>query len=518
MGVVLRRLPAAMMAMAAAVTGWPAMSEAQTVSREQVVAALPKLEALAEAAARNALVPGIAIAVVHDDTVVYAKGFGRRAMGRPEPVDADTVFQIASLSKSVSSTVIASLVSDGVVTWDSRIADLDPSFRLLDPYPTSQLTIRDLFAHRSGLPGSAGNDLEDIGYKRAETMRRLRFVPPSSSFRAGYSYSNAGLTEGALAAVRPTGKVWEDVAQERLFRALGMASSSYRHADFLTRSNRALLHVRSGGAWAAKIERNPDEQAPAGGVSSNVRDLAQWMRLELADGVFDGKRLIADAAFDRSRRMQMPLGNNPVTGEAAFYGLGWNSGFGRHGLRWGHAGAFSVGAQTVVALYPRAKLGIVVLTNAFASGVPDGLADSFADLAFDGKLDKDWFKPWGELYRSAYVAPAEKAAAEFAKPPAATTPALPLQAYEGRYANDYFGDAIVAADKGALTMKLGPDGARVYTLRHFDRDTFLIFPEAETPDRPYPVQFAIGPGGRAAGVKVEWLDDTGLGTFARRAE
>ncbi len=513
----MRRWPA-VLTLAAGLTGWSGMSNAQTVSREQVLAALPKLEALAEDAARNALVPGLAIAIVHDDQIVYAKGFGRRTAGRPEPVDADTVFQIASLSKSVSSTVIASLVSDGIVTWDSRIADLDPSFRLLDPYPTSQLTIRDLFAHRSGLPGAAGNDLEDIGYKRAETMRRLRFVPPSSSFRAGYSYSNAGLTEGALAAVRPTGKVWEDVAQDRLFRPLGMASSSYRHADFLTRANRASLHVRAGGAWTANIERNPDEQAPAGGVSSNVRDLAQWMRLELADGVFDGKRLIADAAFDRAHRMQMPLGNNPAMGEPAFYGLGWNSGFGRHGLRWGHAGAFSVGAQTVVALYPRAKLGIVVLTNAFASGVPDGLADSFADLAFDGKLDKDWIKPWGELYRSAYVAPAEKAAADYAKAPAGASPALPLQAYEGRYANDYFGDAVVTGDKGALTLKLGPDGARAYTLRHFNRDMFLILPEAETPDRPYPVQFAIGPDGKAAIVKIEWLDETGLGTFVRKAE
>lgn len=518
MGRSLRRWPAAILALAAGLIASPGMVQGQTVSREQVAAALPRLEALAEDAVRNALVPGLAVAVVHDDKIVYAKGFGRRAAGTPDPVDAETVFQIASLSKSVSSTVIASLVSDGIVTWDSRIADLDPAFRLFDPYPTSQLTIRDLFAHRSGLPGAAGNDLEDIGYKRAETMRRLRFVPPSSSFRAGYSYSNAGLTEGALAAVRPTGKVWEDVARERLFRPLGMTSSSYRHADFLTRANRASLHVRAGGAWTAKIERNPDEQSPAGGVSSSVRDLAQWMRLELADGVFDGKRMIADAAFDRSRRMQMPLGNNPATGEPAFYGLGWNSGFGRHGLRWGHAGAFSVGAQTVVALYPRAKLGIVVLTNAFASGVADGLADSFADLAFDGKLDKDWIKPWGELYHSAYVAPAERAVSDFAKAPAGATPALPLQAYEGRYANDYFGDAIVTAEKGALSMKLGPDGARAYTLRHFNRDMFLIFPEAETPDRPYPVQFRIGIDGKAAGVKVEWLNDTGLGTFERKAE
>lgn len=134
--------------------------------------------------------PGLAIAVVHDDEVIFLKGFGHREAGKPEAVDADTVFQIASLSKPVSATVVAALVSDGIVSWDSKIADLDPAFRLADPYPTSQLTVRDLFSHRSGLPGTAGDDLEDIGYDRAEILHRLRFVPPSSSFRAGYSYSN----------------------------------------------------------------------------------------------------------------------------------------------------------------------------------------------------------------------------------------------------------------------------------------------------------------------------------------
>ena len=298
----------------AGVIGFPDAPSAQTVSREQVVAALPRLEALAEDAVRADRVPGLAIAVVHDDKIIYLKGFGRREAGKPEGVDADTVFQIASLSKPVSSAVVASLVSAGVVSWDSRIADLDPSFRLLEPYPTSQLTIRDLFAHRSGLPGTAGDDLEDIGYDRSEILRRMRFVPPSSSFRAGYSYSNVGLTEGAVAAARPTGRSWEEVAEERLYRPLGMASTSSRYKDFLTHPNRVSLHVWLNHAWTARVRRNPDTQAPAGGISSNVRDLAQWMRLELTDGVLDGKRIIAAAAFDQPRRPQMPLGTHPGHG------------------------------------------------------------------------------------------------------------------------------------------------------------------------------------------------------------
>jgi CubicO group peptidase (beta-lactamase class C family) len=490
---------------------------AQTASREQVVAALPGLGALAEKSVETSGVPGLAIAVVYKDEVVFLRGFGRREAGKPDPVGPDTVFQIASLSKPVSSTVVATLVSDGVVSWDSRIADLDPAFRLHDPYPTSELTIRDLFNHRSGLPGTAGDDLEAIGYNRDEVLRRLRFVPPSSSFRAGYSYSNAGLTEGGVAAARPTGKSWETVAEERLFRPLHMAATSSRYADFLARTDRAALHVKVDSAWAARLKRDPDMQSPAGGVSSTARDLAQWMRIQLGGGMFDGKRLIAAAALDQTHAPLMARGTNPLTGAASFYGLGWNVEFGRYGRSWGHAGAFSVGARTLVTLYPEAGLGIVVLSNAFPTGVPEGLADSFADLVFKGKIEKDWVNAWNGVYEGLFGPAIAAAKATYASP-ASASPARPFDTYIGRYANDYAGLAAVADQNGTLTLTVGPGGARAYALRHFDRDLFLYFPDPEMPDRPSAVRFAIAPDGNASEVTVESLNDHGLGTLKRDTE
>ncbi|PJN94805.1 serine hydrolase, partial [Amaricoccus sp. HAR-UPW-R2A-40] len=153
---------------------------------------------MAEDLVASGEVPGLAIGVVHDDEAVWLAGFGLRKAGRSETVDADTVFQLASLSKPISATVVAALVGRDVLDWGDRIADLDPGFALHDPYPSAEVTVRDLFNHRSGLPGSAGDDLEQIGFDRATVMRRLRLVPPWASFRAGYSYSNAGLTAGAL--------------------------------------------------------------------------------------------------------------------------------------------------------------------------------------------------------------------------------------------------------------------------------------------------------------------------------
>jgi hypothetical protein len=180
--------------------------------RQRVIDALPKLDKIAQDGIRADQVPGVAIAVVLQDEVVYAKGFGVRKAGENAAVDPDTVFQLASFSKPISSTVVAALVSDGALKWDTRIADADPGFRLHDAYPSAEVTIRDLFAHRSGLPGLAGDDLEEQGmeqgFSRDEILRRIGYLEPSSSFRAGYDYSNFGLTEGGLPPPGPLAFPW----------------------------------------------------------------------------------------------------------------------------------------------------------------------------------------------------------------------------------------------------------------------------------------------------------------------
>lgn len=348
--------------------GLVSASHAEPLPRAQVETALPAMEEMAARLVAEGAVPGLAVAIVHDDAVLYLGGFGQREIGKPEVIDADTVFQIASMSKPISSIVVAALVSEGLISWDSHISALRPRFQLHEAYPTAQVTLRDLFSHRSGLPGTSGDDLEDIGFDRETITTRLRLIPPASSFRAGYAYSNAGLTQGALAAAATTGMTWEEVAESRLYAPLGMTATSSRHANFLRRSNRAALHVREDGAWAARLTRAPDAQSPAGGVSSSVRDLAQWMRLELARGTHDGTPLIAPAAIEETRKPLISRGRNPVSGATSFYGLGWNIEFGSHGLSWGHAGAFSVGARTLVTLYPDAGIGMSVLSNAFPTG------------------------------------------------------------------------------------------------------------------------------------------------------
>jgi CubicO group peptidase (beta-lactamase class C family) len=494
----------------------PLAAVAEPVARDRVEAALPEMAAMAEELVATGAVPGLASGVVHDDELVYVGGFGLREMGKPETVEPDTVFQIASMSKPISSTVVAKLVTEELVDWNSRMVELNPRFALHDPYPTAEVTLRDLFSHRSGLPGTSGDDLEAIGYDREAIMLRLKLVPPSSSFRAGYAYSNAGLTQAALAAAMTTGESWETVAEERLFRPLGMTSTSFRHSDLIAHDNRAELHVRPFGTWEALVERDPDEQAPAGGISSTVGDLAQWMRLHLARGSWDGETFIAADALAATHEPLVSRGLNPVSGGTSFYGLGWNAEFGRHGRSWGHAGAFSNGARSLVTLYPDANLGIVVLCNAFPSGVPEGIADSFFDLVFDGALSKDWVSAWDAAYAGLFGPMIDAARAAYAAPPDPATPALPDAAYLGTYANAYAGDAVVAAEGDGLVLKLGPDGQSVFPLTHFDRDIFLYDADAEMPGVASAARFAIGADGKATALTADSLDSNGLGTFARK--
>lgn len=488
-------------------------AQAQTVTKEKVTAALPKLRELARQVVARGEVPGLSIGIVYRDEVVFVEGYGVRETGQAETVSADTVFQLASVSKPLGASIVAALVSDGVVTWDTRIRDLDPDFALPDAYPTAQVTIRDLLSHRSGLAANAGNDIEDLGFSRQEILRRIRYTKPGASFRANYAYSNFGFTAGAIAATRPTGKSWEDIAEEKLYRPLGMQSTSSRARDFLLQPNRSSLHVRVDGKWTPLVKRNADSQSPAGGASSNARDMVQWLRLELGNGRIAGRPIIKEAALEQTRQPAIVRSADPKTGVAGFYGMGWNVDFRDRGVEWSHAGAFSAGARTLVHMMPAEKLGIVILSNAFPTGVPEGLAATFLDEVYTGKPSRDWIAHWNGIYDESFGAGAQKQAmAPYASPPAPPSPAMPLQAYTGFYSNDYVGDIRVTESAGALSIALGPAGKR-FTLKHFNRDLFLYAPFAESPGWMVGVTFLIGPNGRASQITLENLNEDGMGTL-----
>jgi len=489
-------------------------SMSASVSQERLQNAILAIEKLAKKQVDDKIVPGLSIAIVHDDKVVFAKGFGSREVGKPEMVDADTVFQLASISKSVSSTVVAALVSEGKVGWDSRISQLDPGFQMNDPWVTRELTIRDLLAHRSGLPEHAGDLLEDIGYDRAQVLYRLRYQKPDSSFRSEYAYTNFGFSEGAIAAARSCNAGWEDLSEAKLFQPLGMTSTSARYADFWGRTNKAVGHVLVDGAWVHHNQRNPDAQSPAGGVSSSANDMARWMRLQIAAGKYDGKQIISAAALEETHHPQILTHFSPANGLPDFYGLGLNVNYDQAGLlHLGHSGAFAMGAATTVSMVPAKSVGICVLTNAYPIGVAGSLATTFTDLVLYGETSRDWFALFKQLF-SDPAALGISQGYDYSRAPASATAALKNGAYAGRYVNDFFGELEIIDKDGDLAMVIGPR-KMTFPMKHYERDIFTYEAETENLTGRSGLRFSIGADGRAANMLVENLNVHGQGLFNR---
>ncbi|XUM01817.1 serine hydrolase [Streptomyces venezuelae ATCC 10712] len=470
--------------------------------------AVDQLDGVVQRAMKRTGVPGVAVAVVHDGKVIHLKGYGVRKEGESAAVDADTVFQLASVSKPIASTVVAGAV--GTEGWARPVAPDLPDFALKDPWVTSHVTVADLFSHRSGLPDHAGDLLEDLGYDRAYILSHLRYEP-LAPFRASYAYTNFGLTAAAQAVAEEKGVPWDKLAADTLYRPAGMNSTSSRFEDFAKASDRAWGHVKVDGAWKAEFVRDPDAQSPAGGVSSSARDMATWLKLQLGDGTLDGRRIVAADALERTHWPEsVAIPPAAPAARTGFYGLGWNVSYDDEGrLRLSHTGAFAEGAHTNVTMLPGEQLGIVVLTNTAPVGVADAVALDFFDIAQTGKISRDWIPLVDALYQQ--QADEGRSKTDFAHPPSGAAPARPADAYTGTYDSAYYGRAkIVAGADGALTLQLGPK-PQSYRLTHYDGDTFSFPTAGENAVGPTGVTFA--PDGKS--FTVEYLNTEGLGTFTR---
>ena len=470
-------------------------------------------------------VPGIAVAVVYKDQMVYSKGFGVRESGKPETVDADTVFQLASVSKPLASTVAAVAVGRKAVSWTDPVIKHSPGFALKDPFVTQNATVADLLSHQGGLRTGAGDLLEDLGFDQSYILSHLN-QQPLDSFRASYNYSNFGYTAGAQAVADAMKMPWADLAEDVLFKPLGMNATSYRHADYQKAPNRALIHVPAGNkTWVAKYSRDADAEAPAGGASSSVRDLARWIRLQLANGSFEGTEVIAPDALGVSHVPHAVSGFPPTpAARTRFYGLGWNVSYDDHArLMLGHSGAFNLGAATAVSLLPGEQLGIVALTNGRPQGIPEAICAAFLDTAQNGSPTVDWLGFTAGAFQK--IDEAEKPTVDYSQAPARVEPARGNDFYIGSYANSYYGPLNVAVESGVLTLELGPEGRTTkFPLKHFDGDTFSFESIGENGNGLAGAIFApaaasagaaAGAEARAPSVRLDFYDQTGLGTFTR---
>jgi CubicO group peptidase (beta-lactamase class C family) len=464
-------------------------------------------------------VPGLAASVVHRDQLLYAKGFGVRDIDTGVPVDAATVFHLASVSKSLSSTVVAGLVGGQKVQWADPIVSHLPGFALSVPYVTDNVSYGDMFSHTSGLPDHAGDLLEDLGYDQQYILYALRLLR-LDPFRSTYHYTNFGLTAAGVSAAAAAGMDWAGAADSVLFGPLGMSATSYRNSDLVAQADKAAMHVRIDGKWYQKYTRDADPETPAGGASSNVLDLAKWMMLKLADGTWQGRPVIAPAALLQTDTPRSVSSSPGTSGSrTGFYGFGVNVGNDYSGrVRLSHSGAFLQGAATNYVLLPDQQLGIMVLTNGMPIGVAESVTAYFMDLVIGGQIENDWFSLYTQAIAPEYVNMSELAGK---KPPSHPAPAQPDSFYTGTYHSDFYGTITVVAHNGALHVLMPPKPTD-YPLEHWDGNLFAFFPVGENAVGISAATFAPGQDqDRAATLTLEYYnnaeypDGTRIGIFNR---
>lgn len=476
-------------------------------------APLKGLDAYIEQAMRDWEVPGLAIAIVHGDSVVFARGYGVTELGASEPVDENTLFAIASTTKAMTAAALAMLVDDGKLGWDDPVARHLPAFVLADPYVTRELKVRDLLTHRVGV---ARHDNLWIAapFDRAEVLRRARHLEPVDGFRDRYGYNNIMFIAAGELAGRVAGTTWDDLLDERLFGPLGMTRSTTRAAVVETRDNVAASHTRVDGRVLAVPRRDYDNIGGAGAVFSSARDMAQWLRLHLAGGSYRGQRLLSDSVL---REMYTPhtIIRADTTDERMFpttqfraYALGWRL-QDYHGRKVVHHSGSINYTRTQVGMIPAEGVGVVAITNLSSSNLQLALMyrvlDAYLDLP-----ERDWSAEYLALARRSDERSAGSARRVEVSRIHGTTPSLAQAAYAGMYASDLFGDVRITHEDGGLVLHYSP--AYVADLEHWHHDIFRAVWRRPGAGRPF-INFTLDARGRIAALELD-----GFGAFRRSAD
>lgn len=446
----------------------PALAWAQADGRVR------ELDAYAAQATRDWLAPGLAIAVVKDGRVVFAKGYGVLELGKPVQVDTQTLFAIGSTTKAMTAMAIAMLVDEGKVRLDDPVTKHLPGFQLQDPYVTRELTIRDLLTHRAGLPNADflwyGTDTPGD-----EILRRIRMVRPAYSIRSGFIYQNIMYAVAGQVVAAASGMSWADFLRTRIFQPLGMTRTVATLAEASRTTNVASPHFIVDDTVRVIANAPVDPVAPAGAVWSSVADMSKWMRLVLDSGRFEGKTLLQKRTFLELVRPQTMVPESEFYPTVKLtrphwqtYALGWfQQDYNGRKVDF-HTGSID-GMVAIIGLLLDDGLGVYVLSNLDHAEVRHALMLKTFDL-FTGAPARDWSTELRKLYgdRRAEGLAAWKRAEQ--QRVIGTRPSIALEKYAGTYTDSLYGTRVVTLENGRLRLRYSSTSAA--TLEHWQYDTF----------------------------------------------
>jgi len=450
-----------------------------------------KIEQAITQAMNTFQVPGAAVAIVKDNKVVMSKGFGVIEHGKSAKVTADTLFGIASNTKAMTAAILASLVDEGKLTWQTKVIDVIPEFQMPDAYVTREFTITDLLAHNSGLGLGAGDLMiwPHTSLTNADIIKGLKYLPEVSSFRSEFAYDNLMYIIAGEVIARITGKTWNEVIQARIFTPLAMNNT--RAAFSLIEkgnNNVARAHVPLKGELNVVGGNFLEKFSSAGSVASSVNDMSLWLKAQLNKGVY-GAQSDGDTVDDKaprlfsekqSRAMWQARTLLSVSDKAteqdkthfSAYGLGW---FLKdyHGVKLIHHSGGILGMVSKVVLVPEEGLAMVILTNqqsgyAF-NAIYQQILNEYLDLP-----EKDWTVYYHEKQQKSIAREQKRLAKAADSVNKNSAHSLELRDYAHTYVDNWYGEINISFKNNKLHMQFANTAELKGSLEHYQHNTFIV--------------------------------------------
>lgn len=515
-------------------SGFAQNSVSQNVPMRKVFV---QFTAYAKKAQKEWHIPGMAIAIVKDGKIVYAKGFGERNE-KGAAVTPNTIFDIASLTKSFTAALLAMQIDEGKYTWNTKVLKLDPTFKLYDSDATKEFEIRDLIAHDSGLPEDATDSLGNFGYDVDHKLYALRFIKPISKFRTQFAYEDIF----PMLAGKIIGKFYShnyiSMLHQRLLAPLDMNNTYVEGEERLEKLKNVSQRFEyfSGKIYAypmnsayvlnlRKLEKNPGAAAASGGICSSATDIAKWLIFNINDGLIGKTQLISKKNMNFIHSPQTAIKSSSpddnLNGESEkFYGEGWfidKQEYKPYTVLY-HSGG-GRGVHVLMAYIPQKKVGIVILTNTRANNVPEALYQHFFDLY----LDKKPLKNWSDIYLQEWKKFAGREKKAISEPIACQIiKASDLEKYTGVYNNSVYGDLKMSKQGDHLSLKIGP-ASIIWKLMPCKNNVFQAYwPNAYGMKLPmfFPEQglvtFTIKKDGAVDKMTIPYLNGDGSGVFIKK--
>jgi len=473
-------------------------------------------------------VPGVAVAVVKDNKIIYAKGFGERN-AKGQPVTPNTLFDIASLTKSFTAVMLGLQVDQGKYTWNTKVLSLYPSFKLYDQKTTQAFEIRDLIAHDSGLPADALDALGDFGYSTDHTLYALRYVKPAAPFRNEFAYQDIFLAVAKKIIEKSSGHSYTADIHQWIFKPLGMNRSFIRTEPKLKQEKNVaqpflLTYQLKNYPYAPDSPYLSKQWAldiglAGGGIHSTAVDLAKWLMFNMNNGSYDGKQLVSEKTMEFIHTPKTVIEKNKSGKTVLAYGEGWfidNSSYRPYTLLY-HSGG-GTGMHAFMAYIPQAKLGMVVLTNNYTTSLPTVLVHWFFDHYLYGKPQKNWDK----IYLKQRTEAIQQAKKATGSDHCLSDANADLTQYVGTYYNPVYGQLLISKAEKKLSLTIGPQkiqwqlsACKKNTLKAFWPDPNGI-PEPMLSTRQDLIYFKVDSNGNVKTMTIPFLNDTNNGVFVKK--